>query len=118
MRQSRSDSLPAILAFIPGFENQAGQQSGENGNGDAAGGGFQAAGEDAVEIVSTTGQPSFVLRSFVLIFVSFFAVTSLLLSATTIGTPSSKSCVVKNKLLLRFVASTMLTITSGFSFLI
>ena len=45
---------------------------------------------------------------------SFFSFISFLLSATTIGIPSSKSCVVKNRLRERFVASTILIITSKY----
>ena len=41
--------------------------------------------------------------------------TSDLFKATTRGMPNSSSCVVKNRLRLRFVASTILMITSGFS---
>ena len=68
-----------------------------------------------VETVSTTGQFSFSCKSLALILVFFFLLMSPLLSATTTGIPSSKSCVVKNKLLDKFVPSTMFTITSGFS---
>ena len=39
-----------------------------------------------------------------------------LFSATTTGIPNSSNCVVKNKLLLKFVASTILMIPLGRSF--
>ena len=48
--------------------------------------------------------------------VNFFLLISLLFNATTIGIPNSNNWVVKNKLRLKLVASTMFTITSGFSF--
>ena len=70
-----------------------------------------------VEVVSTTAQPSLSDSSFVLMTVSFFRLRSLLLRATTTGMPSSSSCVVKNRLRLKLVASTMLMMTSGFSLL-
>ena len=70
-----------------------------------------------IETVSTTGQPSFLLKASVSISVCFFSLISLLLRATTVGIPNSKSCVVKKRLRLRLVASTMFMITSGFSFL-
>ena len=68
-----------------------------------------------VETVRMTGQPSLADRASTSILVSFFSLMSLLFRATTTGMPSSSSCVVKNRLRLRFVASTMLMITSGFS---
>ena len=68
-----------------------------------------------MDTVSKTGQPSFSERAFTSISVSLFLLTSDLFTATTTGIPSSRSCVVKNKLLLRFVPSTMFIITSGFS---
>ena len=67
-------------------------------------------------VVCTTGQFSFSDRVLMSIFVCFFLLISDLFSAITTGTPSSSNCVVKNKLRLRLVASTMLMITSGFSF--
>ena len=70
-----------------------------------------------VDTVLTTGQPSFSERRFSSISVCFLSVTSLLLSATTTGTPSSRSCVVKKRLRLKFVASTILMMASGCSFL-
>ena len=69
-----------------------------------------------VDTVSTTGQPSLADKVSMSISVFFFSLMSALFSATTVGTPSSKSWVVKNKLRLKLVASTMFTITSGFSF--
>ena len=71
----------------------------------------------SVDTVSTTGHPK-VSESFAtLIFVPFFLLRSLLLRATTTGIPNSNNCVVKNKLRLKFVASTIFIITSGCSFL-
>ena len=68
-----------------------------------------------VETVFITGHPSLDDSIFSSIFVPFFSFISLLLSATTTGIPSSKSWVVKNNERLRFVASTILIITSGLS---
>ena len=68
-----------------------------------------------VETVFITGQLSFSDRSFSSISVCSFALISLLFNATTTGIPSSSSCVVKKRLLLRFVASTIFTMASGFS---
>ena len=69
-----------------------------------------------MDTVLITGQPIFSERSSRLISVSFFSLISLLFRATTTGIPSSRSCVVKNRLRLRLVASTMLIIASGCSF--
>ena len=69
-----------------------------------------------VDIVLMTGHPSLSDNAFSSIFVSFLALISVLFKATTTGIPSSRSCVVKNRLLLKLVASTILTITSGCSF--
>ena len=71
----------------------------------------------SIETVSYTGQPSFSESFFASIFVPSFSLISVLLSATTTGMPSSSSCVVKKSDLLRFVASTMFTIASGFAVL-
>ena len=49
--------------------------------------------------------------------ISLLSNRSLLFNATTSGMPSSSSCVVNSRLRLRLVASTMLMITSGASFL-
>ena len=43
--------MPGNSGFILGFENQAGDQSRQNGGGDASGGGFQPSGENAEETV-------------------------------------------------------------------
>ena len=72
----------------------------------------------AIDMVSMTGQPNFLLKSSTLISVSFFSLISLLFNATTIGTPNSINCVVKNKLRLRLVASTILIMASKFALLI
>ena len=69
----------------------------------------------SVETVLMTGQFSFAESASTSIVVPSFSLMSLLFSATTTGMPSSRSCVVKNRLLLRFVASTMLMIASGCS---
>ena len=69
-----------------------------------------------VETVFTTGHPNFSDNLATSIFVCFFSLTSLLFNATTTGIPNSNNCVVKNKLRLKFVESTILIITSGFSF--
>ena len=70
-----------------------------------------------VETVLITGQPKIPLSFSASVLLPAFSFISLLLSATTTGMPSSKSCVVKNRLRLKLVASTMFIITSGFSFL-
>ena len=71
---------------------------------------------DVIETVSMTGQPNFLDNCSVLILFPFFVLASLLFNATTIGIPNSNNCVVKKRLRLKFVASTILIITSGFSF--
>ena len=63
--------------------------------------------------ISTTGTLSLRASSSVLIFIPRFLTTSIWLSATTIGTPNSMSCVVRYRLRSRLDASTMLTMASG-----
>ena len=70
----------------------------------------------SVETVSTTGQPRAEARASTSMVVFFFRVRSDLFRATTTGMPSSSSWVVKNRERLRFVASTILMMASGFSF--
>ena len=70
-----------------------------------------------VAVVLITGQPSFAESLSESMSVFFFSLISLLLSATTTGMPSSRSWVVKKRLLLRLVASTILMIASGSEFL-
>ena len=72
---------------------------------------------EIVEIVLITGHPNFSERMETLISVSFFSLMSDLFSATTTGMPSSISWVVKNRERLRLVASTILMMASGCSFL-
>lgn len=71
---------------------------------------------DLVETVRTTGQPRSSLRSSVSMMIPFFWIMSLLFRATTTGMPSSISWEVKKRLRPKFVASTILMMTSGPSF--
>ena len=48
-------SVCSFSRFILGLENQAHQKSRDDGGGDAAGGGFQAAGEDPQEAILVDG---------------------------------------------------------------
>lgn len=51
LRKHRRPSMPQYSGFILSFENQAGQQTGQNSGSDASGGGFQSAGENAEEAI-------------------------------------------------------------------
>ena len=63
--------------------------------------------------ISTTLQPSWRDNSSMLILSPFFFTTSIMLTATTTGIPSSVSCVVRYRLRSRFVPSMMFKIASG-----
>ena len=63
--------------------------------------------------ISTTLHPKALDNSAVLILSPFFSTTSIMLTATTTGMPSSESCVVRYKFLSKFVPSIMFSITSG-----
>ena len=47
--------MPSFSRFILGFENKTGEQAGQNGRGDAAGCGFQSAGENPKEPILLNG---------------------------------------------------------------
>ena len=47
--------MPNISGFILGLENQAGQQTGHHSYGNAAGSGFQAAGENSKKSICVHG---------------------------------------------------------------
>ena len=64
-------------------------------------------------VVSTTGQPNCFDKPATSILSPFFFTRSIMLSATTTGTPRSRICVVRYRLRSRFVASTRFTTTSG-----
>ena len=65
--------------------------------------------------ISITGHPSF-FASFAASSLSpFLRTTSIMFTATTIGSPNSSSCVVRKRLRSRFEPSTMFRMASGFS---
>ena len=66
-----------------------------------------------VDTVVTTGQFNNFDNLSASISVCFLSLTSILFKATTTGIPSSINCVVKNKLRLKLVESTILIIASG-----
>ena len=63
--------------------------------------------------ISTTLQPNCLDSSAVLIWSPFFSTTSIMLTATTTGMPSSVSCVVRYRFLSRFVPSIIFKMASG-----
>ena len=65
--------------------------------------------------ISYTGQPSVLDSCSILIVSPFLRTRSIILTAMTTGTPTSKSCVVRYKFLSRFVPSTILRMASGLS---
>ena len=65
--------------------------------------------------MGTTAQPSASASFFKSILSPFFSTKSIMLTATTVGMFSSRSCVVRERLRSMFVPSTMLMMASGFS---
>ena len=65
--------------------------------------------------IGTTGMPSISSISFTRTEPPFWRTSSIILSASTIGTSSSISCIVRYKLRSMFVASTMLMMPRGCS---
>ena len=55
LRFYRRPSLPSFSSFILRLENQACQQAGKHGHSDAAGSGFQTAGENAQKSILLNG---------------------------------------------------------------
>ena len=66
--------------------------------------------------ISTTGQPSFFESFSASILSPDLRTASIMFTATTVGIPSSSSCVVRYRLRSRFVPSTMFRMASGLSF--
>ena len=70
----------------------------------------------AIETVSTIEHPKSFSKALISILVPCFLFKSVLFNAITTGISNSNNWVVKNKLLLKFVPSTIFIITFGFSF--
>ena len=67
--------------------------------------------------ISTTSQPSFLLKESMWILSPFFLTTSIMLTAITTGMPNSINCVERYRLRSRLVPSMMFRITSGRSWI-
>ena len=65
--------------------------------------------------MGTTGMPSSFSISFTSMVPPLPSTSSIMLSASTMGIPSSMSCIVRYRLRSTFVASTMLMMPRGFS---